>query len=51
MDTLEQTNRIVRSIMAVLISVFLIGGCASPKVEKQYPFFDDWKAKEETSKV
>jgi len=50
MDNLEQTNRIVRSIVAVLISALLIGGCASPKVEKQDPFFEEWKAKAETSK-
>jgi type IV pilus assembly protein PilQ len=50
MDNLEQTNRIVRSIVAVLISALLIGGCASPKVEKQDPFFDEWKTKAETSK-
>jgi type IV pilus assembly protein PilQ len=50
MDTLEQTNRIVRSIVAVFISVLLIGGCASPKLEKQDPFFDEWKTKAETSK-
>jgi type IV pilus assembly protein PilQ len=50
MDNHEQTNRIVRSFVAVLISVLLIGGCAGPKVEKQDPFFDEWKAKAETSK-
>jgi type IV pilus assembly protein PilQ len=50
MDNLEQTNRIVRSFVAVLISVLLLGGCASPKVEKQDPFIDEWKTKAETSK-
>jgi type IV pilus assembly protein PilQ len=50
MNDLEQTNRIVRSIGAVFISVLLIGGCASPKLEKQDPFFDEWKTKAETSK-
>ena len=50
MDNLEQTNRLVRSIVAVLISFLLIGGCASPKLEKQDPFFDEWKTKAETSK-
>ena len=50
MDNLEQTNRLGRSIVAVLISVLLIGGCASPKLEKQDPFFDEWKTKAETSK-
>ena len=50
MDNLKQTNRLVRNIVAVLISVLLIGGCASPKVEKQDPFFEEWKAKAETSK-
>jgi type IV pilus assembly protein PilQ len=50
MDNLEQTNRLVRSILAVLISALLIGSCASPKLEKQDPFFDEWKTKAETSK-
>ena len=50
MDNLEQTNRLWRSIVAVLFSVLLIGGCASPKLEKQDPFFDEWKTKAETSK-
>ena len=50
MDNLEQTNRIVRSIVAVFISVLLIGGCAGPKLEKQDPFFDEWKTKAQTSK-
>jgi type IV pilus assembly protein PilQ len=50
MDNLEQTNRLVRSILAVLISFLLIGGCASPKLEKQDPFFDEWKTKAETAK-
>ena len=50
MDNLEKTNRLVRSILAVLISFLLIGGCASPKLEKQDPFFDEWKTKAETSK-
>lgn len=50
MDNLKQTNRIVPIIVAVFISVLLIGGCASPKVEKQDPFFDEWKTKAETSK-
>jgi type IV pilus assembly protein PilQ len=50
MDNLEQTNRLVRSIVAVLVSFLLIGGCASPKLEKQDPFFDEWKTKAETSK-
>ena len=50
MDNLQQTNRIVRSIIAVFISVLLIGGCAGPKLEKQDPFFDEWKTKAETAK-
>jgi type IV pilus assembly protein PilQ len=50
MDNLEQTNRLWRSIVAVLISFLLIGGCASPKLEKKDPFFDEWKTKAETSK-
>ena len=50
MDNLEQTNRLWRSIVVVLISFLLIGGCASPKLDKQDPFFDEWKTKAETSK-
>jgi type IV pilus assembly protein PilQ len=50
MDTLEQTNRIVRSIVAVFISALLIGGCAGPKLEKKNPFFDEWKARAEASR-
>ncbi len=50
MDTLEQTNRLVRIILAIFISFLLIGGCASPKLDKQDPFFDEWKTKAETSK-
>jgi type IV pilus assembly protein PilQ len=50
MDNFEETNRIVRSIGAVFISVLLIGGCAAPKLEKKNPFLDEWKTKAETSK-
>ena len=50
MSRVEQKNRIGRIIVAVVISFLLIGGCASPKLEKQDPFFDEWKTKAETSK-
>jgi type IV pilus assembly protein PilQ len=50
MDNLEQTNRIVRSVVAVFISALLIGGCAGPKLEKKNPFFDEWKARAESSR-
>jgi type IV pilus assembly protein PilQ len=40
----------MRMIVALVISFLLIGGCASPKLEKQDPFFDEWKTKAETSK-
>ncbi len=50
MDNLEQTNRMVRGIVAVFISILLIGGCAGPKLEKKDPFLDEWKARAETSK-
>ena len=46
----QQKNRIGRIIVAVVISFLLIGGCASPKLEKQDPFFDEWRTKAETSK-
>jgi type IV pilus assembly protein PilQ len=50
MDNFRDTNRIVRSIVAIFISVLLIGGCAAPKLEKKDPFFEEWKARAETSK-
>lgn len=43
-------NRIGHIIVAGIISFLLIGGCASPKLEKQDPFFDEWKTKAETAK-
>ena len=43
-------HRIERNIVAIVISFLLIGGCASPKLEKQDPFFDEWKTKAEASK-
>ena len=36
--------------MVVFISFLLIGGCASPKLEKQDPFFDEWRTRAETSR-
>ena len=50
MANLKKTNRLMRSILVVFISVFLIGSCSTPKLEKQDPFFDEWKTKAETSK-
>ena len=50
MNSVEKKNRLGRIIIAVVISFLLIGGCASPKLEKQDPFFDEWKTKAETSK-
>ena len=50
MNRVEHKNRIGHIIVAGFISLLLIGGCASPKLEKQDPFFDEWKAKAETSK-
>jgi type IV pilus assembly protein PilQ len=40
----------MRNIIAVVISVLLVGSCASPQKERQDPFFDKWKTKAETSK-
>ena len=50
MDNLKKTNRLMRIILAVFMSFLLIGGCSTPKIEKQDPFFDEWKTKAETSK-
>jgi type IV pilus assembly protein PilQ len=50
MDNFKETIRIVQSIVVVFICVLLIGGCAAPKLEKKDPFFDEWKARAETSK-
>ncbi|MGD2099184.1 MAG: type IV pilus secretin PilQ [Desulfobacterales bacterium] len=50
MSRVEQKNRLGRIIVAGVISILLAGGCASPKLEKQDPFFDEWKTKAETSK-
>ena len=43
-------SRLGHIIVAGIISFLLIGGCASPKLEKQDPFFDEWKTKAETAK-
>jgi type IV pilus assembly protein PilQ len=40
----------MRNTIAVVISVLLVGSCASPQKERQDPFFDKWKTKAETSK-
>jgi len=50
MDKLNLSNKVMRNILAVAISVLLVGSCASPQKEKQDPFFDKWKSKAETSK-
>jgi type IV pilus assembly protein PilQ len=50
MNKIDLSKKVGRSIMAVVISVLLVGGCAAPKKEKQDPFFDKWKTKAETSK-
>jgi type IV pilus assembly protein PilQ len=50
MDKLNLSKKVAGTITAVFISVFLAGGCAAPKLEKQDPFFDEWKTKAETSK-
>jgi type IV pilus assembly protein PilQ len=50
MKRADQKNRLKRSIVAVGICFLLIGGCASPKLEKQDPFFDEWRTRAETSK-
>jgi type IV pilus assembly protein PilQ len=50
MDKIDLSNKVVRIIIAAVISVLLVGGCAAPKKEKQDPFFDKWKAKAKTSK-
>ncbi len=50
MNCVKLNNRLGYIIVAVGICFLLIGGCASPKLEKQDPFFDEWKTKAETSK-
>ncbi|MCK5417912.1 MAG: type IV pilus secretin PilQ [Desulfobacterales bacterium] len=50
MDKPDLSNKVMRNIIAVVISVLLVGSCATPKKEKQDPFFDKWKTKAETSK-
>ena len=50
MNKINLSKKVGRSIIAVVISVLLVGGCAAPKKEKQDPFFDKWKTKAETSK-
>jgi type IV pilus assembly protein PilQ len=50
MNKIEFSKKAGRTIIAVLISVLLVGGCAAPKKQKQDPFFDKWKTKAETSK-
>jgi type IV pilus assembly protein PilQ len=50
MNKIDLSKKVGRTIIAVVISVLLVGGCAAPKKEKQDPFFDKWKTKAETSK-
>ena len=50
MNKIGQKNGLGRIIVAVAVSFLLIGGCASPKLEKGDPFFDEWKTRAETSK-
>jgi type IV pilus assembly protein PilQ len=50
MDTFDLSKKVGRNIIAVVISVLLVSGCAAPKKERQDPFFDKWKTKAETSK-
>jgi len=50
MDKPDLSSKVMRNIIAVVISVLLVGSCATPKKEKQDPFFDKWKTKAETSK-
>ncbi|MGD9045846.1 MAG: type IV pilus secretin PilQ [Desulfobacterales bacterium] len=50
MNKIDLSKKLGRTIIAVVISFLLVGGCAAPKKEKQDPFFDKWKTKAETSK-
>ncbi len=50
MNKIDLSKKLGRTIIAVVISFLLVGGCANPKKEKQDPFFDKWKTKAETSK-
>ena len=50
MSKLHFSKKAACYIIAGVISLLLVGSCAGPKVEKQDPFFDKWKARAETSK-
>ena len=50
MDKRNLSCKVMHNVVVVVIALFLVGSCASPKKEKQDPFFDKWKSKAETSK-
>jgi type IV pilus assembly protein PilQ len=50
MNKLDFSKNAACYIIAGVISLLLAGSCAAPKVERQDPFFDKWKARAETSK-
>lgn len=50
MDKLNLSKKVMRNIVAVVISFLLVGSCATPEKKTQDPFFDKWKTKAETSK-
>ena len=50
MNKLDFSKNAACYVIAGVISLLLVYSCAAPKVEKQDPFFDKWKARAETSK-
>ena len=50
MDKFNCLNSSARQVLAVIISVLLVGSCAAPKVEKKDKFLDEWKVRAEESK-
>ncbi len=50
MNKLDFSKNAACYIIAGVIFLLLAGSCAAPKVERQDPFFDKWKARAETSK-
>ena len=50
MDKFDFSSKAVREIIAVIVCLLLVGGCAAPELEKKDPFFDKWKTRAETSK-
>jgi type IV pilus assembly protein PilQ len=50
MNKIDFLNKAAGNIIAVIISVLLVGSCGAPKLEVKDEFLDKWKARAETSK-